>query len=1138
MKKISSLLLGLFFSFVALAQVPGDTITVSSLIHTSTTRDTMVSFPDLPANVTFEKIIMQYNMRCKGAQVSTAAQRNLGCGEWDYSCNTFITDSTKADSLMANTKSHRISNFTGTSFDWKPTPNYYRHRQLQPNTSTTVFSQTFHPVGNGAINVGHAIPTHDYNGRSQYLFTAAELSSAGLSAGSIDAIMMTANNSVATQMLRVKMKHSSLTQLNASTPVDTGFQEVFNHNKTLYAFSAGDSIRFHTPFMWDGTSNVLVEFSFNWPNGLSTFPTVKGHTTTGTMGISSSADKHLLLNGSNHINVPSYAGISGSNDRTVEAWINTKVANKEIVTWGDNSTSAKWIVRVNGGGQLRLEVNGGYMIGTTLLNDSAWHHIAVSFSGTNVNQAVLYVDGQVETISSSQAAAVNTNTTTNDVRIGHGTNNTYFDGRIDNVRIWSAALSQTQIQNWMRKKLDNTHPSFSNLELDLSADASTGLVIADASGNNRDGNITANPYWTTIEGKNIFKDFVAYNERPDIQFVNGTYSLTNTIDTFWYNIEQPPHFMDSAIITSNAGTIMNDAITYSAATSIWDANTAFIQFDEIGNFLNVVPGSSYGTINIVDLPYYQRSPMAFEIMSFVTPYGIGLDLGPNGKTWTFDLTDFSTLLKGDKRMFLTFGGQWQEEMDIKFMYIVGTPPRDVLDINNIWKSQRSSTYTNINNDVVFPPRDITLPSTASSFKIRSSITGHGQQGEFVPRTHHLNLDGGNREYSWQAWKECAANPVYPQGGTWIYDRAGWCPGMATDLQESMIDQYTTPGQTHNFDYDVDIASGDSRYIVSHQLVNYGAPNHSLDVRILDIMNPSNKIEYARENPICYSPKVIIQNVGSTPLTSVKIDYGLNDKGFVTQQWNGNLAFMEKDTVTLNVQSWFWQGLNGPTGNQFHARVKDPNSGTDEYALNDKMYSSFEITNVMPRDFIMVYKGNTAFAETKIEFIDESGTTVFTKVATNTAVNFDTIKLNPGCYSMLISDNDDDGISFWANSDGNGVLLLRDFSNTPLYTLEGDFGKYTRYNFTVDYPLSYEELTGTLNTKIYPNPTTDELFISAEGIEKATIEVYNALGKKLNISMSKNSNEVKLNTTTLANGFYFVKVVLGKKRSTKKFLISK
>ncbi len=40
-------------------------------------------------------------MRCKGGAVGSQVPPSgtLGCGEWDYSCNTYVTDSTKTDSV-------------------------------------------------------------------------------------------------------------------------------------------------------------------------------------------------------------------------------------------------------------------------------------------------------------------------------------------------------------------------------------------------------------------------------------------------------------------------------------------------------------------------------------------------------------------------------------------------------------------------------------------------------------------------------------------------------------------------------------------------------------------------------------------------------------------------------------------------------------------------------------------------------------------------------------------------------------------------------------------------------------------------------------------------------------------------------
>lgn len=1136
MKNIYTLFLSVCISLSALGQIAGDTIVVSSLDYNATTRDTIVSFPNLP-NVTFEKILMRYNMRCKGALVSNQTNRNQGCGEWDYSCNTFITDSTKADSTEHTTNNYLIPGFVGSTLDYNTTAIQDYHRMIQPNVNVnSITSETQALIGAGNSNIPHTVPTMSYGAKSQYLYTSTELLAAGATAGNLDGILLDVNTAgLNASFLKVKIKNSTKTQLSASTPDTNGFTEVFFHNTN---FTVGSNrLQFNTPFAWNGTSNIIVEFSFtNASNGANNV-VFSGTATTNTMGIHSQEENLFYFKNDNYIEADNYNGIGGSQARTVEAWIKTTVADKEICSWGRNAANVKWVFRLDNAGRLRVENGNGGIVGTTALNDDKWHHVACTFNGTTLNDVKLYADGQLETNSSNSGTAINTDVVGGvPLRISRGVNNRYFEGHIDNVRIWDTELSATTLQDWMHKKINLTHPNAASLKAYYLINAGSGSTITDQSGLTNHASVINGAIWQTTTGEQHFKDFLEEGERPNLTFVQGTYVTTLTNDTTWLAIDQIPLIVRQTTITAYPGTLLDDEISYGPALLYWNTQPGERYYDENNTLLQTTPVTASANLTISPIPFVRRDAMQFDIMSFVTPYGIGLDLGPDGKTWTFDVTDFSPILKGDKRMLMTFGGQWQEEMDIKFLFIVGTPPQEVKDINNIWKSIRSSNYQSINSDAVFPPRNIALDANASSFKIRSTITGHGQDGEFIPRNHHLNIDGGATEYTWSAWKECADNPVYPQGGTWIYDRAGWCPGMATDLQQPYIDQYVTPGQTHSFDYDVDVASGDSRYIVSHQLVNYGAPNHALDVRITDILNPSTRVEFARENPICKSPKVRIQNTGSTPLTSVKIEYGLNGVHQLTKAWTGSLDFMESEIVELDAPTWFWEGLNGPTGNTFYAEVIEPNAGTDEYDLNNKMTSHVEIPAVLPNEFILIYKANSAFNETKIEIFDESGTAIFSKIATNTSISFDTIKLNNGCHSLLISDNDDDGISFWANNDGSGVFFLRDYNNTSLFTLDGDFGKYYRYNFTVNFPLSYEEMSGTFNAKIYPNPTNDILYIDAEEIEKSKLEIFDALGKKVQLPIGKEANKVQLNTSTLANGFYFVKMELGNKRSTKKFLI--
>ncbi|MEZ4980402.1 MAG: hypothetical protein R2769_02205 [Saprospiraceae bacterium] len=67
-----------------------DTTWVQTFTWDSTSRVGNFDFPDDPSN-SWQKIIMLYNMRCHDAAVGSG---NVGCREWDYSCNTFIIDST------------------------------------------------------------------------------------------------------------------------------------------------------------------------------------------------------------------------------------------------------------------------------------------------------------------------------------------------------------------------------------------------------------------------------------------------------------------------------------------------------------------------------------------------------------------------------------------------------------------------------------------------------------------------------------------------------------------------------------------------------------------------------------------------------------------------------------------------------------------------------------------------------------------------------------------------------------------------------------------------------------------------------------------------------------------------------------
>ena len=365
--------------------------------------------------------------------------------------------------------------------------------------------------------------------------------------------------------------------------------------------------------------------------------------------------------------------------------------------------------------------------------------------------------------------------------------------------------------------------------------------------------------------------------------------------------------------------VINNNLTLVKTEYIYEAKDQPI-FDENGDIVEYKSPNLEGTITINTLDYFFKSPMVFEIMSFVTPYGINLVLGMEGKTWTFDVTDFGPVLKGKKRIYLNRGGQWQEDMDIKFVFVEGTPARPVKSIQQLWPVT-SENYITIQADNKFEPRMITKHADDAYVITKTTITGHGQEGEFIPREHYISVDG--IPFTWQVWKECADNPIYPQGGTWVYDRAGWCPGAASDTYVADFTYFFLDEEPAEIDYGISGGSGDSRYIVNSQLIKYGEANFQSDAAVEDIIYPSTKIEYGRFNPNCGQPTIKIKNNGLNNLSNATIEYGIEGGQTHTFQWSGNLDFLETRDVELPYLQEIAQSSEEKV---FYAKILNPNGG--------------------------------------------------------------------------------------------------------------------------------------------------------------------------------------------------------------------
>ena len=942
-KKLLYLLL-FFFPIFLTAQ--NDTIVVQTLTWDANTRSGDFLFPDANEGP-FEKVLMMYNMRCNNAAVGNG---DVGCREWDYSCNTFVTTPELIDSTVRTHPSHLVSNFDGSSFEYSDNPvySYIQFEQFETTYSNTI-SESTTQVGDGEALAN--LTQSAASAKTQVLFTADELMNAGLNAGDISGLRLDISNANAPlNFLRLRLKHSSQSELDANNPELADFTEVYFQNTNLN--DAWHNFNFYSPFEWDGSSNVLLEMTYFHSVGVGDISATATGTAFTSVLNSSESQQSLRFNGAGQLNIPTEPLQSISSEITVSMWVNGNAevmpTNSTIFEASDEDNNRQvnvhlpwsngriyWDCGNDGTGYDRIEKDA-----LTADYEGQWNHWAFT-KNTNTGEMKMFLNGVLWHSGTGKTKDINIA----EFAVGSSVTwvNKYF-GKVNEVRIFDKALEESTIAEWMRKTIDVSHPNYANLVAYYPLNEGSGNQAQDFSTFAQTANIAGSPDWQEIRATDFYKDFSASSTRPNVIFVQGEYEEET----------------ETLIVLDSIVNSQNEVITFEVdnlnnligvdTTFYWEGGLSYL-YDENGNIIDIYDAPIDGSISISELTYYDKRDAKLELLSMVTPYGNGLDLGDDGKTFTFDVTDFLPVLHGERFLSVEFGA-WQEDLDIKFLFIKGTPPRDVISIQNVWPFSRG-WYQNIQEDGVFEPRMMTFDNDGEAFKLRSSVTGHGQNGEFITRNHFLNVGGGSQEFVYQVWKTCGSNPIYPQGGTWIFDRAGWCPGMATDVHEFDISNYATPGGSIEMDYGVNGAfMSEANYLVSNQMVTYGAPNFTVDAAIESIIRPSLRVEYERLNPACNLPQIIIKNTGAQTLTSLQIQYGTQGGMTNTYSWSGNLGFMETATVTLPVDDFhFW--LTDQEDKIFEVIISQPNGLSDEYANNNVMKSAFEEARVFDDPAILL-----------------------------------------------------------------------------------------------------------------------------------------------------------------------------------------
>lgn len=185
---------------------------------------------------------------------------------------------------------------------------------------------------------------------------------------------------------------------------------------------------------------------------------------------------------------------------TACAWINTAKSGRSTII--DFDASDYWSLAVNypgtpNNGRISWITEGHELYGVSRVDDSQWHHVCAVFNAAAVQDKKIYVDGQLDATADSKPSGFGIGTSS--VRYGFigvgseassfngGRSPKYFEGAIDEVRLYHRALSDAQVADLFEEGQPTVDTDADGItdDADNCTNIPNGPLIPDAGGNSQ-----------------------------------------------------------------------------------------------------------------------------------------------------------------------------------------------------------------------------------------------------------------------------------------------------------------------------------------------------------------------------------------------------------------------------------------------------------------------------------------------------------------------------------------------------------------------------------------------------------------------------------------------------------------------------
>lgn len=272
---------------------------------------------------------------------------------------------------------------------------------------------------------------------------------------------------------------------------------------------------------------------------------------------------------------------------TVEAMINadtwrTSTFEGSIVaTDGDVGFGKGYALRCGNNGNLSfvLCIGGAWIEAQTTTNPMStgtWYHVAGVYNGSTIK---LYINGTQVASTNITGAIV---ASTNNFEIGRGPQWTdrYFDGKIDEVRLWHAALDQGIIDSWKNKTITSCHPQWANMiaYFELNDNSPTNVMYDTKALSDASTSVSGASYIASTSGIASVTGFQQTTaSQPNTAGVSpGTTSVeVLKIEVEVYSTINATEFRLRTDGTTNIADITNAKLWYTGASSTFATTTQF-----------------------------------------------------------------------------------------------------------------------------------------------------------------------------------------------------------------------------------------------------------------------------------------------------------------------------------------------------------------------------------------------------------------------------------------------------------------------------------------------------------------------------------------------------------------------------------